>query len=56
MPAQDDPPRRLEMSWRALILQRDPDWYREEAEVIEFEFSNGRIFKGKYRERGPYAD
>jgi hypothetical protein len=52
----DDPPRRIEMSWKTLILQKDQDWVKDEAEVVEFIFSNGREFKGRYRERGPYAD
>lgn len=47
---------RIERSWLEIIQVMDPEWRKDEQIVLEFEFSNGRKFTGRYRERGPYAD
>lgn len=57
-----------ELDWQALVVQANPDHYRDLEFRTEFEFpappgnhdprihENGmRVFKGYYKQRGPYA-
>lgn len=41
------------------VLKKDPNWLRESQEDVEFEYSKprggDRLFKGFYKNRGPYA-
>lgn len=38
-----------------LVQRLDPNWRRESENPVEYEMSNGRVFRGQYRHRGPYA-
>jgi hypothetical protein len=46
---------RIVRSFREIVNKIDTDWHKENEEVLEFEFSNGRKFYGRYKQRGPYA-
>ena len=46
---------RRETDWRSEVVRADPEWVRDSNEVIEFKFSNGRIFMCHYKTRHPYA-
>lgn len=41
---------------RAEVVRADPDWVRTRNNVVEYEFSNGRKFKGYVPDRGIYAE
>lgn len=44
-----------EVSILSIISQIDPGWQKESENPIEYEFSNNRKFRGRYKQRGPYA-
>lgn len=46
---------RRETDWRSEVLRCDPEWVKDSNEVVEFKFSNGRVFMQNYKTRGPYA-
>lgn len=35
-----------EISWTAIVLQADPEFYAKRRDEKLFEFSNGRVFRG----------
>lgn len=41
---------------RTMCLKADPDFNEESLNPVEYEFSNGRKFKGRYKSRGAYAE
>jgi len=41
---------------RNKILEVEPDHDAKAAVQPEYEFSNGKVFKGRYKQRGAYAD
>lgn len=42
---------------RQMCVEADPDFYQEAENPVEYEFNSGkRIFRGRYKQRGPYAD
>lgn len=41
---------------RAEVVKADPDWVRTRNNVVEYEFSNGRKFRGNVPDRGLYGD
>lgn len=50
------PPRSLTIPFKTLIQRADPDYDREKRDVVEYQFSNGRVFKHNPSTRGPYAE
>lgn len=48
--------RTVETTLRNKILEVEPDHDAKAAIQIEYEFSNGKVFKGRYASRGPYAE
>lgn len=50
------PPKSLSIPWKVLVLRKDPDFEREKRNELEYEFSNGRQFRGDPAKRGPYAE
>lgn len=49
-----------EYSWRALVVQADPDFMQRSENPVEYEFTGPsgkamRQFRGRYKQRGPYA-
>ena len=49
-----------EISFRALVVQADPDYTQRSENPVEYEFTGARgkgvrEFRGSYRVRGPYA-
>lgn len=48
------PPRSISIPFRVLVQRKDPDWERDRRNEIEFEFSNGRVFRQNPAIRGPY--
>lgn len=49
------PPRSLSRPFKTIVLQHDPDHEHAKRNEIEYEFSNGRVFKANPAVRGPYA-
>lgn len=41
-----------EISWRTLILQRDPNYYADQKREKIYEFSNGKVFRGDHAKVG----
>lgn len=41
---------------RAEIVKIDPDWVRTRNNIVEYEFSNGRKFRGNVPDRGIYGE
>lgn len=37
------------------VVKTDPDFYRDKARQVEYEFSNGRNFYGNPAKRGAYT-
>lgn len=50
------PPQTLTIPFKVLIVRADPDFEREKRDQVEYEFSNGRVFKHNPAIRGPYAE
>ncbi|MFA5951493.1 MAG: hypothetical protein WC807_14535 [Hyphomicrobium sp.] len=50
------PPVSLSIPWKVLVLRHDPDWERDKRNEIEYEFSNGRVFRANPTTRGAYAE
>lgn len=48
-------PRVVQTNLRNLVLAADPEFATEDANTEEYQFSNGRVFKANYRNRGPYG-
>lgn len=49
-----------EISFRSLVVQADPEHSKNSENPTEYEFTGAkgkgmRLFKGRYRSRGPYA-
>lgn len=40
--------------WRTIVLSADPEFSMEDNNTEEYRFSNGRVFRGNYKNRGPY--
>lgn len=41
---------------RAEVVKADPEWVRTRNNIVEYEFSNGRKFKGNVPNRGIYGE
>lgn len=54
--ARYSPPQSLTMPFKVLVQRADPDYERDKRNQVEFEFSNGRVFKHNPNTRGPYAE
>lgn len=50
------PPTNINIPWKVLVLKKDHDYEREKRDQLEYQFSNGREFRGNPDKRGPYAD
>lgn len=46
--------RTLNLPWRSIVNKADPEREREIRNEVEYEFSNGRKFRGNPKTRGPY--
>lgn len=46
----------LSVPWRALVLRADPDFERERRREVEYEMTNGRVFRADRSKRGAYAE
>ena len=50
------PVKRTQKTWRQMCIEADPDLVTEDRNPIEYEMAGGkRIFKGNYKDRGPYT-
>ncbi len=46
---------RITIPFKTLIIKADPDYEKDKRDEVEYEFSNGRIFKSvNSNRRGPY--
>lgn len=43
-------------SWRAIVVEANPNHYAEQIKVVEYEFSNGKQFTANPALRGVYAE
>ncbi|WP_213287577.1 hypothetical protein [Bradyrhizobium sp. sGM-13] len=50
------PPKSISIPWKVLVLRQDPDLERDKRNEIEYQFSNGRAFRGNPATRGPYSE
>jgi hypothetical protein len=49
------PPHPIDLfSYYAKVLEADPEFVQNANNVVEYEMSNGKVFKGFYKTRGPY--
>ena len=56
-----------QIDWRSMVVQADPEFNRDSVEAIEYEFTakgrgrpethheGHRVFRGRYKDRGPYG-
>lgn len=47
--------RRTVRTWRELVIKADPDFERDKRNELEYEFSNGKQFRGNRSLRGAYT-
>jgi hypothetical protein len=48
--------RSTSFSYYAKVLEADPEFVQNANNVVEYEMSNGKVFKGFFKARGPYED
>lgn len=54
---QPIPVRVRQKTWRQLVVEADPDFVQESENPVEYEFAGTkRKFRGRYKQRGAYAD
>ena len=46
----------INVPWKWIVLQQDPDLERDKRRELEYQFSNGREFRADPAKRGPYAE
>jgi hypothetical protein len=54
-PVQGTPVRVLNIPWQVLVNRADPQFEQKKRNEVEYEFSNGRQFRGNPATRGAYA-